>query len=121
METWGEALARFDGAQIGRALADLAEEFPSWPPTLGEFVGHCRSHYQAPIAAPFPHVLALPPPTRYDVAIFEKKNDGIDWARGIVIDERDGRKPTLYALESAREVLAKRDSSFLRSVESASA
>lgn len=57
--TWAAALGRFGLDVIADALAELAEDGGTWPPTLPEFVDRCERHDQRPGRR-----LALPVPSR---------------------------------------------------------
>ena len=57
--TWGEALGRYPRDAISSAVRMVQDEYPTWPPTLGEFCKLVRDNVPAP-----EHRRALPVPDR---------------------------------------------------------
>jgi hypothetical protein len=56
-ESWSKALARLDPMDIKRGIDRMIEINLEWPPTLTEFLSHCRPLRSAP-----EHRISLPPP-----------------------------------------------------------
>lgn len=57
--TWGNALSRYSGPVLAKALRGLIDQGREWPPTLPEFVALCKDAMRAE-AQPY---VALPPAT----------------------------------------------------------
>ena len=47
-ETWAKALGRFSFEQIRMGLNKMLEKNIEWPPTLTEFIAHCKPEVRDP-------------------------------------------------------------------------
>lgn len=59
MSLWGEHLRGLTDTQIEQACRAMVTEYPSWPPTLGEFLAlaqgradHTPEYYEPPVYKP---------------------------------------------------------------------
>lgn len=110
MDAWGEALASADPANVRSALAKVAERYPSWPPTLGEFMALCRNestpqaHRQA-LPAPWPNVDQAVVATVVGQFGSGTKKDPKDWARRILAEAEVGLYRLPIGIEKAKEAL----------------
>lgn len=112
MDAWGEALAGVSPDFIRDAISKVAAAYPSWPPTLGEFVALCRPGATMPahqllLPTPWPDEPINPKVQAMITEAFAKQTqrDPKQWARDILEEARRGEYRYAYGIQCAKEAL----------------
>lgn len=108
MDAWGEALGSVTAENVRRALSEVVQAYPDWPPTLGEFLGLCRPLPEAHRALPEPDERSTMP---NDVAVAIAKigkpqKDPKRWARQILVEADLGTYRLPYGIALAKAALS---------------
>lgn len=107
MQVWQADLSAYPADVVYAAVKRASEASPKFPPSLPEFLAHCRA--SMPRVAyvdpdPVAHRLPAPAPVAGPVQ-FEVRKDGKDWARRILAEHAAGMPKTHGVLVSARAAL----------------
>lgn len=113
MDAWRQGLRGIEPDAIALALLSVTDQYPDWPPTLGQFAALCkppptpRAHREFPKLGPPKKHGPVPPEVsaRINAILAQPRPHPKAWAEEILRLHEQGRYDLYIGIEMAKEAL----------------